>query len=191
MLYVTDRETWRAWLQENHKTATEIWLVTYNKKSGKPKIPYDEAVEEALCFGWIDSIMKKPDVDSMAQRFSPRRKNSRLSELNRARVKKMIAQGRMTEAGLESLNHHLKMEDGVLIEKRPFVMPEDIRSKLKEDPQVWKNFESFPETYIQVRIGWIDMARSRPDIFETRLRYFIRMTRLNKQFGSQVTKHKP
>lgn len=183
-LYVTNRDDWRKWLQENYDKAPEIWLVYYNKKSGKPRIAYDEAVEEALCFGWIDSTMKKRDDDSTAQRFSPRRKNSVLSELNKVRIKKMMKEGKMTPAGLDSINHHVKVSNGELVEHKPFVMPDDILQILKSDPELWKNFRELPEDYRQVRIAYIDGARVRPDEYTKRLNYFIKMTRQNKRFGS-------
>jgi uncharacterized protein YdeI (YjbR/CyaY-like superfamily) len=183
-LYVTNRNDWRKWLKKNHDKATEIWLVYYNKKSGKPRIPYDEAVEEALCFGWIDSTVKKNDDESAAQRYSPRRNKSDLSQLNRVRVKKMIEQGKMTPAGLASINHHMQLVDGVLTEHKPFAMPADILKKLKSDKEVWKNFSEFPENYREVRIAYIDHARIRPEEFKKRLNYFLKMTKQNKMFGS-------
>jgi len=183
-LYVTTREEWRKWLEKNYDRASEIWLVYYNKKSGKPRIAYDEAVEEALCFGWIDSIMKKISDNCMAQRYSPRRNKSQLSELNKVRVRKMIEQGKMTQAGLLSIKHHLRLDNGKIKEHYPFVMPDDILKILKSDHMVWKNFNNFPETYRQVRIAYIDHSRIRPDEFTRRLNYFIKMTRLNKMFGS-------
>jgi uncharacterized protein YdeI (YjbR/CyaY-like superfamily) len=83
LLYAKDRNSWRKWLEKNHAKAKDIWLVYYKKSSGKKRIPYNDSVEEALCFGWIDSTMKNVDDICFAQRFSPRRKNSTLSELNK------------------------------------------------------------------------------------------------------------
>jgi uncharacterized protein YdeI (YjbR/CyaY-like superfamily) len=183
-LYVTSRKDWRSWLKKHHNKAGDIWLIFYNKKSGKPRLPYDEAVEEALCFGWIDSIVKKIDIESTAQRFSPRRKKSQLSALNRVRLKKMIAQGKMTQAGIDSLSGHLQFENGALVEFAPFAIPDDIHQMLKSDPALWKNFSDFPEEYKQVRIGYIDSARVRPEEFTKRLNNFIKMTRQGKMFGS-------
>jgi uncharacterized protein YdeI (YjbR/CyaY-like superfamily) len=185
-LHAIARDEWRTWLKKNHDKAKEIWLVYANKKSGMPRIPYDEAVEEALCFGWIDSTIKKLDTDHAAQRFSPRRAKSQLSELNKVRVKKMIALGKMTEAGLQSINHHLHLSNGVVVEHKPFIMPKDIMDVLKEDPVVWQNFNRFPEHYRQVRIAYIDHARIRHEEYIKRLNYFIKMTRQNKMFGSKV-----
>jgi len=99
-LYVTNRDDWRAWLKVNHAIKKEIWLIYYKKHTGKPRILYDAAVEEALCFGWIDSIVKKIDAEKYAQKFTPRKDTSGWSEPNKRRVERMIKQGRMTEAGM-------------------------------------------------------------------------------------------
>lgn len=98
-LYVTDRDAWRAWLEKNYDTEKEIWLIYYKKHTGKPRIPYDDAVEEALCFGWIDSTVKRVDDEKFAQKFTPRKNKSNWSDLNKKRAKKMIREGRMTKAG--------------------------------------------------------------------------------------------
>jgi uncharacterized protein YdeI (YjbR/CyaY-like superfamily) len=185
-LYVTKRKEWRAWLARHHKTAKEIWLVYYRKASGKPRIPYNDAVEEALCYGWIDSTNKTIDAERTAQRFTPRRKGSPLSPMNMERVRRLIAQKKMTRAGLESIGQHLEADagvDGRRQKLKDVQLPEDILEQLKQDPQVWKNFQAFPESYKRIRIGWIDGARKRPDEFEKRLRYFIKMTAKNKRFG--------
>ena len=173
-LYVTDRRMWRDWLIKHHASASEIWLVTYRKHTGIPTLPYNDAVEEALCFGWIDSIVKRLDDDRLAQRYSPRRKGSNLSPMNRERVKTLIREKRMTEAGLSKIREKLT-ED--------FVIPKDILLVLKKDPAVWKHFTGFPDSYVRIRIGWIEGARRRPDEFIKRLKYFVRMTARNKRFG--------
>ena len=82
-IYITRRSEWRDWLSANHKKEKEIWLIGYPKKSGKPSLPYNDAVEEALCFGWIDSTIKKVDEERNAQRYTPRRSNSPWSEMNK------------------------------------------------------------------------------------------------------------
>ena len=92
--YARNRREWRSWLARHHKTAPEIWLIYYKKHSGKPRVSYNDAVDEALCYGWIDSILKPIDADCYAQRFSPRRPTSRLSEMNRERVRRLIASRR-------------------------------------------------------------------------------------------------
>lgn len=99
-LYAKDRTQWRRWLEKNHDKEKEIWLVFYRKDSGKVSISYNDAVEEALCFGWIDSIEKGIDGERFAQRFTPRKPKSKWSETNKERVKKLIKEGKMTKAGL-------------------------------------------------------------------------------------------
>src|SRR2546422_9455122 len=99
-LEVATRRAWRAWLHAHHRTAKEIWLVYYRKASGRPRIAYNDAVEEALCFGWIDSNQKGIDDERFAQRFTPRRRVGGLSEMNKHRVRRLVAEGRMTPAGM-------------------------------------------------------------------------------------------
>lgn len=178
ILFVANRQAWRSWLRRNHRTEREVWLVYYAKASGKPRIPYNDAVDEALCFGWIDSMVKRLDDGGFAQRFTPRRTGSRVSELNKARVRRLLAEGRMTGAGLAAL---AGKKD--LLAPPPLVVPADIRRALQDDPGAWRHFQAFPEAYRRIRIGWIEGARSRPDVFQTRLRYFVRMTRENKCYG--------
>ena len=178
-LYVKDRTAWRTWLKRNHAREPEIWLIYYKKGSGKPRIPYNDSVEEALCFGWIDSIVKAIDGEKYAQRFSPRKPNSRLSPMNRERVLRLKKQRKMTSAGFAAISHVMHRR-----EKRPaFRLPKDIERALKKDPKVWKNFQKFPASYKRIRIGWIHFSRQRKDVFNQRLQYFIRMTKQNKRFG--------
>ncbi len=179
-LYAKNRHQWRAWLKKNHSTAKEIWLIYYNKQSGKPRIPYNDAVEEALCFGWIDSIVKKYDKDRAAQRFSPRKPKSTWSEMNKERVRRLIKQGRMTKAGLAVFD---KKQGLQVIKENRLVIPKDILQGLKKNKTVWRNFQNFRESYKRIRIGWIDASRNRPDFFRRRLRYFLKMTAQNKRFG--------
>ena len=173
-LHVHNRMGWRAWLRKNHQTQPEIWLVYHSKAAGLPGISYSEAVEEALCFGWIDSVNKKLGPDSRAQRFTPRRSGSPLSEMNKVRIRRLHAQGKMTPAGLAAA-------PGVLDED--FSPASDILAALKADEEIWRNFQAFPDSYQRIRVGWIEGARKRPDVFQQRLGYFLRMTRQNKRFG--------
>jgi uncharacterized protein YdeI (YjbR/CyaY-like superfamily) len=174
-LYVETRKQWRSWLEKNHDKAAEIWLVYHYKDSGKPSIPYNDAVEEALCFGWIDSIYKKLDADGRAQRFTPRRPKSPMSPLNKERARVLIAAGKMTAAGLAVIDEDLDA---------PLVIAPDILRALKKDRTVWKNFQSFPEPYQRIRIGWIEGARKRPDELAKRLNHFLKMTAKNKMYGT-------
>lgn len=173
-LYVTNRKDWRAWLKKHHKSAPEIWLIYYKKSSGKPRIAYNDAVEEALCFGWIDSLVKTVDEERTAQRFSPRKPKAAYSQANKERLKKLIRQGKVMKEVRETL--------GSLSRER-FVIPEDILEAIQANPAAWKNFRKFSAAYKRIRIAFIDGARNRPQEFKKRLRYFISMTAKNKQFG--------
>ena len=107
-LYVTSGEEFRRWLNANHKSRKEIWLIQYKKAAQKPSINYVDAVEEALCFGWIDGTQKSMDAERYALRFSPRRPRSNWTETNKERARQLIAAGKMTEAGCASLPSELK-----------------------------------------------------------------------------------
>lgn len=102
-LCVDSRDAWRQWLAEHHAEKQEIWLIFYRKASGKSSISYGEAVEEAICFGWIDSQIRSMDEERFARRFTPRREGSAWSSYNRQRAVKMLREGRMTDAGRTSL----------------------------------------------------------------------------------------
>jgi uncharacterized protein YdeI (YjbR/CyaY-like superfamily) len=177
--YVTNRKQWRKWLAKNHAKANEIWLIYYNKASGKLRIPYNDAVEEALCYGWIDSIIKKMDDERFVQRFSPRRPTSVLSEMNRERIYRMIKENKMTPFGLKAISHVFNEN-----EKHEFKIPSDILKELKKNKQAWKNFKKFSEHYKNIRIAYIERLRERdPEMFKKTLQHFIKKTEKNKKFG--------
>jgi uncharacterized protein YdeI (YjbR/CyaY-like superfamily) len=178
-LYVKDRKSWRAWLRKNHNKKSEIWLLYYKLNSGKQRIPYNDSVEEALCYGWIDSIIKPIDEEKYAQRFSPRRPGSQLSETNRERVRRLIRSRRMTKAGLAAIKHAFQQAE----KPKRVTLADDVLKALKADKQAWANFQKFPQTYKRIRIWWIEASRIRPRIFKQRLAYFIKMTAQNKRFG--------
>jgi uncharacterized protein YdeI (YjbR/CyaY-like superfamily) len=103
-IYIHDRTAWREWLEKNHSGKTGVWIVFFKKKTGKPSLSYEDAVEEALCFGWIDSLVKRVDEESYVQKFTPRKAASTWSASNKKRVQKMIRQGRMTPAGMLAID---------------------------------------------------------------------------------------
>jgi uncharacterized protein YdeI (YjbR/CyaY-like superfamily) len=173
-VYFSDRKDWRKWLSENFDKKKEIWLVLPKLSSGEKRIPYNDTVEEALCFGWIDSIQRPYDEHHTIQRFSPRRKNSNWAQTNIERLKWLDQQGMLHPSVKESVKDLLQ---------RKFVFPEDILAELKRDPIVWRNYQAFSEPYKRIRIAFIDGARDRPDEFRKRLNNFIEKTRSNKKFG--------
>jgi uncharacterized protein YdeI (YjbR/CyaY-like superfamily) len=169
------RAAWRNWLRRNHARKKEIWLVYHAKASGRSSISYNDAVDEAICFGWIDSTVKKLDARSRAQRFTPRRMGSPVSEMNRARARRLVRDRRMTAAGRAALGSALRRE--------PLVVAGDVRRALRAEPGAWSRFERLPVAYKRIRLGFIEGARGRPEIFTTRLRYFARMTAQGKRYG--------
>jgi uncharacterized protein YdeI (YjbR/CyaY-like superfamily) len=178
-LYVKDRKIWRSWLAKNHRKEKEIWLVYPRKSSGKQRIPYNDAVEEALCFGWIDSTTKGIDGRKFAQRFSPRRPTSQLSQANRERIREMISEKRMTNAGLAAVSHAFDAN-----EKESFTVPKYILNEIRKDKKAWKHFAKLPEKYKRIRIAYIESRkRHGTDMFKRSLQHFIRMTAKNKKFG--------
>lgn len=180
-LYVTDPNEWREWLQTHYKTEKEIWLVYYKKETGKARIEYNDAVEQALCFGWIDSIVRSLDEERTAQRFSPRKHKSGYSQQNIERLRHLVAQGLVMEEVVASL--------GDLLE-REFVFPQDILDAIRADELAWQNYQKFSEPYKRIRVAYIEGARKRPDEFKKRLNYFIKMTRQNQLIGfGGIEKH--
>lgn len=173
-LYVHRVADWRAWLRKHHKTSREIWLIYYRKSSGKPRISYNDSVDEALCFGWIDSIQKKIDDDRLAQRFTPRRPGSKTSEMNKARARRLVRERRMTPAGLAAI--------GTLTAPR-LVIAKDIKSAFENDPVAWKRFRRFPIAYRRIRIAFVEGARGRSAEFRKRLGNLVRKSAKNERFG--------
>jgi len=174
LLYVTNREEWRDWLKKHYRSEKEVWLAYYKKHSGKPRISYNDAVEEALCFGWIDSTVKSIDRDRFAQRFSSRKPKSPYSQANKERLRELVKQGRVVKEVLAAL--------GDLAEEQ-FEVPPDILEAIKANKKAWENYQGFSEAYVRIRIAFIDAARKRPEEFKKRLSHFVEMTEKNRLFG--------
>lgn len=165
--YTSDRVEWRKWLTENFETEKEIWLIFPMKASGEKSLLYNDAIEEALCFGWIDSTIKNIDQTHRAQRFSRRKKGSTYSQLNIERLIRLSKQGMI----------HPKIRDEVLrIITAPFVFPEDILNAIKCDSVAWENYQKMSDSYKRIRIAYINAAHNRPIEFEKRLKSFIKKT---------------
>jgi uncharacterized protein YdeI (YjbR/CyaY-like superfamily) len=173
-LYVHRREDWRRWLEENHASAREIWLISYRLASGIPSIPYNDAVEEALCFGWIDSTRKSVDDVSSAQRYSPRRKGAAFSQPNRERLERMREQGRLAPH-IASATQGIRATD--------FTIADDIIAALDEVPGARSFFEGTSPSYQRIRAAYVDSARSEPETFAKRLTHLVSKCGAGKQFG--------
>ena len=180
-LYVNNRKDWRKWLIKNHKKQKEVWLVYYRKKTGKTRLPYDDAVLEALCYGWIDSIVKKIDEESFAQRFSPRRKNSILSQMNKERIRELIKEKRMTKVGLKALAHVFNPKTD---KTEKLIIPPHILKTIKANKEAWKYFQKMPLPYKRIRIAYIESYKQYDiNIYKKSLAYFIKKTAQNKRIG--------
>jgi uncharacterized protein YdeI (YjbR/CyaY-like superfamily) len=162
-LHVRTRDQWRRWLQKHHTSQAEIWLVFDRKCTGRACIEYDAAVEEALCFGWIDGILKKMDDDQYGRRFTPRRASSKWSALNKRRAAKMIEEGRMTEAGRATLNY-AGDEDGYgrtpASKAEELVVPACLAQALLGNRAAAANFERLAPSYRRNYIRWIAAAKT-------------------------------
>ena len=169
LLHLADCGAWRAWLERNHDREKEVWLVFYKAHTGKPRVPYEDAVEEALCFGWIDSIVKRLDDERYAQKFTPRNARSTWSAPNRRRVAKLIREGRMTPAGLAKVTYP---DAGVAgVQKAPGggevpVLPPAMMRELRANAEAWNCFKGLAPSYRRNYLGWVMSAKKN----ETRLR---------------------
>ena len=175
ILKAKNREELRLWLENNYETQKECWVIV---KRGKPQNDdtfwYIDAVEEALCFGWIDSTVKKLDNGITIQRLSPRKKGSIWSELNKERCRRMEKLGKMTQAGKKVLPD---------MSEKGFNIDIDILKKKKKDEIVWANFHKFPSLYQRVRIDTIQIKKKNPQLFQKRLEKLIENTKKGIVYG--------
>ena len=155
------REEWREWLEENHSSEKEAWVVIQKKGSTRKGLSYEEAVDEAICFGWIDSVMRRIDDERFRQRFSPRRRRSIWSRINRERAETMIEAGLMMEAGFEAIEEAKRngMWDSAYSSKEAPVIPEDLAQALREEASSWENFEKFPNYVKFMYVHWVESAK--------------------------------
>lgn len=169
--YTIDRNKWREWLSENFENKDEIWFVFPTKDSGEAGVSYNDAVEEALCFGWIDGRAGTLDDKHGIRRFTPRRAGSGYSRPNIERLIWLEEQGMI----------HPKVRESVLpIINEPYVFPADIMKEIMQDPVTAENYSRFSAPYQRIRVAYIDAARKRPEEFQKRLKSFITKTRQNK-----------
>lgn len=165
------RGQWRDWLSDNFRTKSEIWFVFPAKASGEDGVSYNDAVEEALCFGWIDGRAGTLDDMHNVRRFTPRRPGSSYSQPNIERLKWL------DERGLIHPEIRPSVEELI---NAPFVFPEDILDAIRGNERAWNNYCAFSEPYKRIRVAYIDAARKRPAEFEKRLSSFINKTADNK-----------
>lgn len=172
LFYTSDRTAWREYLAAHFTTASEVWFIFPMKESGEPSLSYNDAVEEALCFGWIDSTIKHIDPLHRAQRFTPRTPGSPYSQPNIERLTLLEKQGML----------HPSIREQVLpVIRAPFVFPQDILDELRKDSAAWENYSRFSEGYKRIRVAYIDAARKRPEEFHRRLKNFVDKTSAGKR----------
>jgi uncharacterized protein YdeI (YjbR/CyaY-like superfamily) len=157
LLHPTTRAAWRSWLAENHARETEIWLVYSKRHTGQPRVEYDDAVEEALCFGWIDSIVRTLDEDRYAQKFTPRKAKSKWSEPNRRRFAKMVEEGRMTAAGLARSPSPEEAPKAPAADRD--AVPLYIEEALRENGAAWESFSRLAPSHRREYVRWIEDAK--------------------------------
>ena len=173
ILYCHERGEWRAWLSAHFEKEREVWFVFPNVASGEKGVSYNDAVEEALCFGWIDGQAGTLDKLHQLRRFTPRRKGSAYSQPNVERLILLDKEGKI----------HPKVRENAEVEKAivtPFVFPADIIAAIRADEKAWENYQAFSEPYRRIRIAYIDAARKRPDEYKKRLENFVDKTREGK-----------
>lgn len=171
IVYCTNRQEWRQWLVSNFESAREVWFVFPTKASGEVGVAYNDAVEEALCFGWIDGVAGTLDPLHQLRRFTPRRKGSPYSRPN---IERLIW---LNEQGLLHPSVRTSVADLITL---PFQFPADIIATLQQDQKVWEHYCAFSEPYKRIRVAYIDAARKRPAEFKRRLENFIAKTRQNR-----------
>ena len=152
---------WNQWLERNHSRANGIWLITFKQATGRPRISYDDAVESALCFGWIDSKPRTLDAERSMLWFSPRKKGSAWSKRNKERVEKLVAANRLHEAGLAKIEE--AKQDGSWIKLdsvEALEIPSDLRKAFKSNLGSNSNFDAFPRSTKRAILEWIGNAKT-------------------------------
>jgi len=183
-LYVKNRKEWREWLKKNHKTNDVIWLIYFKKHTGTPRIPYDNAVEEALCYGWIDSTVKRIDEEAFMQKFTPRNKKSIWSKLNKARVEKMIKAGKMRKAGMDKVEEAKKNGewDAAYAIKDDIEMPAALEKALNRNSAAKENFNNFAPSYRLNYMRWVTNAK-RQETVDRRIKELVKRAAKNIKPG--------
>ena len=182
-LSFTNRAGWRKWLKVHHNKKQEIWLIYYKKHTKKPTIAYNDAVEEALCFGWIDSTVRKLDSERYMQKFTPRKPASIWAQSNIRRVKKLIKQGKMTPAGLALFNELGKKGTKAREVKDKLSIPSDLKKALALSKEAITHFKNFAACYQKMYIWWIINAK-RDETRVRRIKKVVEWAKQNKKLAS-------
>ncbi len=179
----TTREAWRQWLQRHHDSSSGIWFISFKKTADKPRVSYDEAVEEALCFGWIDSKPQKLDAERYMLRFTPRKPGSGWSALNKRRIARLIQEGLMTPPGLAKIEAAKRDGSWSSLDARERLdMSPELKKALAANPKARANFEAFSPGTRKGILWWIHTAR-RPETRQKRIEETVRLAAKNVRAG--------
>ena len=180
----TTRKQWRIWLEKNHVKETEVWLVFLKQHTARPNVSYSDAVEEALCFGWIDDVKRSIDEDRYMHRFTPRKPASKWSKLNKERAQRLLKAGQMAPAGKKAIE--LAKENGKWTEtvstRASLSMPIELDARLKRNKKATAFFASLAPSYQQQYIAWIATAK-RPETRRRRLDEAIELLKCGEKLG--------
>jgi uncharacterized protein YdeI (YjbR/CyaY-like superfamily) len=177
-LELQSRQQWRDWLAKHHESSSGVWLVFYKRYTGLNSIPYEDAVREALCFGWIDSLIRRLDDDRYALKVTPRRRTSKWSDLNRRRWRELKAAGQLAPAGVAAAPTSNTYAPKPVIPE----LPAYLARALKTNPKAWKFFRELPRRERRQFVVWIHIAK-RPETRERRIRESIRLLAAQKKLG--------
>lgn len=158
-IHCKDRSEWRQWLEKHYRSDESVWLVYYKKHTGKPSTPYVDAVEEALCFGWIDGQIKSIDKERYMQRFTPRKSSSNWSVINIDRAKRMIKEGKMSAWGCKIYEAGMKTNK-IIPSSKDFSLPMELKKALVTNGKAWTNFQSFAPSAQLAFAYWVDTAKT-------------------------------
>ena len=186
--FAADRATWRAWLAAHYAERSEIWLVFLKKHVGEPCVTLDEAVEEALCFGWIDGLLRRIDERSHALRFSPRKATSQWSPSNKQRVERLVAAGRMTRAGMAAIE--VAKANGAwddLASRMVDVTPDDLEQALAGVPEAAERWRTWPPSHRRAFISWVLQAK-RAETRQRRIDEVVRRAAANLRPGAELAR---
>jgi uncharacterized protein YdeI (YjbR/CyaY-like superfamily) len=175
------RGAWRQWLEQHHASSNGVWLISYKLAAGKPRVSYEETVQEALCFGWIDSKANSLDEERSMQWFSPRKKGSPWSTLNKKRIEKLLEQGLMTPAGLEKID--AAKQDGswnIYDALEALQVPDDLQKALADNAEAQKHFNAFTDPAKRQILLWINTAK-RPETRAKRITQTVALAAANKK----------
>jgi uncharacterized protein YdeI (YjbR/CyaY-like superfamily) len=189
-LYFANRAEWRTWLEQNHDRGKEALLIHYRSSSHKKSVSHPDAVEEALCFGWIDSILRRRDDESFILKYTPRKANSVWSKVNRDKAEQLIKSGKMTPAGLVKIEEAKKNGnwDNAYTSLIKDELPDDLTRALIQNKKAWWNFQKFAATYRNMYIGWVNDAKTEATR-QKRIKEIIYRSERNIKPGIDTTYH--